>query len=131
VRGRGETGHRHRKFGLTVGGAFLVLAALSRIFGSGRLSPYAAVVGGLLVVGGILAPAALGPIERGWMKLAALIQAVMSVIIVVAVFGLVVVPIALIRRLLGHDALRLRRTARATYWIAYERTGAETMKRQF
>lgn len=120
-----------RKFGLTVGGAFLVLGALSRLLGSGRMAPYVAALGGLLVVTGILAPAALGPVERIWMKLAALMHAVMSVVIVALIFFLVVVPIALARRLLGHDSLKLKRTPRATYWIECEPIAPETMTRQF
>jgi len=57
-----------RRFGLTVGAAFLVLASIS--WWRGHVIPprVLGALGILLLVPGLLAPSVLGPVQRGWMR---------------------------------------------------------------
>ena len=103
------SGAQGRKFGLTVGIAFLVLAALlhfwrhreaaGAIFGA---------LGALLVLAALVVPSRLGPVERAWMGLAHLISKVTTPIFMCVVFFLVITPIGLLMRLVGRRPLQNR-----------------------
>lgn len=76
----------------------------------------AAVVAGLLA---LVRPRLLAGIFVGWMILAFPIGFVVSHIILLAIFLLVFTPVALVFRLIGRDALILKkRGPNETYWVA-------------
>jgi Saxitoxin biosynthesis operon protein SxtJ len=82
----------------------------------------------------LLRPAVLRPLNRAWLALGRLLHAVVSPLVMSAVFFLCVTPVAWIMRLRGKDVLSLaRRPDLPSYWIAREPSPppAETMKRQF
>jgi len=107
---------RLRRFGLTVGGAFVILAAFL-LWKHRPLWPAFAALGGLLALAGLAAPTVLGPLERVWMKLAGYLGWFMTRVILGLVFLLVITPVGLIMRLLGADPLKLRFDRRAaSYW---------------
>ncbi len=98
-----------RKFAFTVGGAFLVLAAITwwrehptllRVFGT---------LGGLFVAGGLVAPAQMGPVQRAWMGLAHAISKVTTPIFMGVVYFLVITPTSLVMTLVGKRPLTARR----------------------
>src|SRR5262249_29607661 len=60
-----------RRFGLTVGGMFLLLGLVSRWRGHSVPPLVLGTAGVLLVLPGLLAPRLLAPVERGWMRFAA------------------------------------------------------------
>lgn len=111
--------HRtERRFGLSVGGVLLVLGGLAFLRGKHPAAVAAlAGLGALLFGFGLGAPAWLATPNRLWMGLAEGLGFVMSRVILSAVFFLVLTPIALVRRLLGADALRRRSGPRASYWV--------------
>jgi hypothetical protein len=120
-----------RKFGLLVGGAFLVLAVLlwRRTHETG--ATVAGVLGAALVLGGLVAPAQLGPVYRAWMALAKVISKVTTPIFMSVIFFLVLTPAGFLVRLFGHRPLTHPRGA-GTYWHSRpegERRGA--MDHQF
>ena len=104
-----------RKFGLLVGVAFLVVAALlwRRTHLAGAY--VAAALGIGLVLGGLLVPGHLGPVYRAWMKLAELISKVTTPIFMGVIFFLVLTPAGLIARLVGHRPLAVTRGS-TTHW---------------
>ena len=104
-----------RRFGLLVGGAFLVLGLL--LWRRSHLLPasVALVLGGGLIAGGLLAPGRLGPIYRGWMALALVISKVTTPVFMGVIFFLVLTPAGLLARLVGHRPMTPRRD-RGTYW---------------
>jgi hypothetical protein len=104
-----------RKFGLLVGGAFLVLGVLlwRRTHLTGAAVALVLACG--LIAGGLAAPTRLGPIYRGWMTLALAISKVTTPIIMGVIFFLVFTPAGILARLLGHRPLSRSRDA-ATYW---------------
>ena len=110
-----------RGFGLVVGGVFVALAALSAWRAGGTLSAFAwgfTVVGALLVVAGIAAPRALGPVYRVWMTGAVAMGFVMTRVILTLAFVLVFVPVGLFFRLIRRDVLAQRPDpSAASYWI--------------
>jgi hypothetical protein len=96
----------------------IALPALGWLWGGGEM-----VVGGLTLVGlavaiaGTLAPATVKPLFLLLSLVAWPIGLVVGEVAILAIYGLVFVPMAIVFRLLGRDALRLRMDrGRPTYW---------------
>jgi Saxitoxin biosynthesis operon protein SxtJ len=106
-----------RRFGLTVGGAFLVLAALSAWRGHTIPPRVLGTLGVLLVVPGLVAPRILGPVERVWMRFAGVFGGVNSRIILAILYCLVITPFGLVRRWLGDPLDRRMRDGRPSVWV--------------
>lgn len=120
-----------RKFGLVVGGAFLVLGAI--LWWRTHVTPatVALVLGAALSLAGLAIPTRLGPVYRGWMRLALAISKVTTPILMGAIYFLVLTPAGLLARLVGHRPVSSPRGV-PTYWRARpegERRGA--MDHQF
>jgi hypothetical protein len=121
-----------RKFGLTVGAAFLALAALLWWRGRTLSAPAVAILGVALVLAGVAVPARLGPVQRAWMALGAAISKVTTPIFLGAVYFLAFVPVGFLMRLAGRNPLARARSA-GSYWVG--RTGVSEarhdLERQF
>ena len=119
---RTET-QRLRAFGLVMAVAFGLLGGLLVWRGRewGEILWY---VAGAFLVGGLLVPKALGPIERLWMALARVMGTVMTAVILTLTFFLVITPMGVVLRLMGKDLLALKRDPRAgTYWVPVDPHG--------
>lgn len=119
-----------RKFGLTVGLAFLALGAL--VWWRGRV-PVAAVFGvvaGLLLLAALLVPASLRPVERAWMRGAELISRVTLPILIGVLYFAVITPIGIVMRALGRNPLDSRRH-RETSWVDRGDDRRSDLRRQF
>lgn len=104
-----------RRFGLVVGGAFLVLAAVLWRGAHTTAAWIAAVPAVVLIAGGAIAPARLGPVYRGWMALALALSKVTTPVFMGIIYFLVITPFGLLARLVGHRPVaRGRRDG--TYW---------------
>ena len=120
-----------RKFGLTVGIAFLVLAGLLTWRGKPIGAAVAGALGALLVLGGLLIPTRLGPVERAWMGLARAISRVTTPVFMAIVYFLVITPIGWMVRLAGHRPL-VRSAADGSYWVNRQPGERQsTLSRQF
>lgn len=104
-----------RRFGFTVGVAFLVLAALSRWRGHDIPPMLLAVLGGALVLGALVAPSRLRAVERRWMRFALVISRVTMPLFMGAVYFLLLTPIGLIRRAMGKNAIAAEGNA-MSFW---------------
>ena len=124
------TSAQGRRFGLTVGGAFLVLAALA--WWRGRLT--AAVVtgslGGTLTLAGLLVPQWLGPVEKGWTALAHAISKVTTPIFLGIIYFVVLAPAGLIMRAFGRHPLSPER-AQPSFWVSRGQQTRGDLHRQF
>jgi hypothetical protein len=121
-----------RKFGLTVGAAFLVLAAISRWRGHDIAPWVMGGLGGLLVAAGLLLPGRLTPVHRGWMRLGLALSKVTTPIFMGLVYFAVLTPTGLLIRLFGRNPLRAREVARS-FWVvrSAEKNAPESLTRQF
>jgi len=105
-----------REFGLTVGIAFVVLAAI--LFWLKKPAyPYLFGVGFMLVLAGLAVPRLLNPLRKGWMGASTAIGWVMTNLILCIAFFLIVTPMGLVLRLSGKKLLdRDVDRSSATYW---------------
>jgi hypothetical protein len=122
-----------RKFGLTVGGGFILLGLLLLLR---HRSSYLALcgAGALLTAFGVIWPRALKYVYMAWMALAFTLGFVMSNVILTLFFFLFVTPIGLLARLFQKDFLARKWDKRAaSYWIQCGREvkTANTYERQF
>jgi Saxitoxin biosynthesis operon protein SxtJ len=109
-----------REFGLIVGGVFLVLSLWWLYRGKfPALSHITLPLGGLLVLLGLIFPAALVWPNKAWMVLAEVLSFVTTRIILAFVFFVIVTPIGFIKRLFGWDPLHRRAAKRDSYWRPY------------
>lgn len=108
-----------RRFGLTIGAAFLALAGLLAWRGHGSKASVFAIVALALIAAGLVIPTRLGPVYRGWMALAAAMSRVTTPLFMGLVYFAILTPTALVRRLFGCNQLVRPRSAR-TFWITRE-----------
>lgn len=99
------TAREGRKFGLTVGAAFLVLSGLLWWRGHPEIRNVLGAVGILLLLAGIMIPTRLGTVNRAWMGLAHLLSKVTTPIFMGVVYFLVILPIGVILRMVGKRPL--------------------------
>lgn len=109
-----------REFGLIVGGVLLVLSLWWLYRGKfPALSHVTLPLGGLLVLLGLIFPAALVWPSKAWMALAEALSYVTTRIILAFVFFVIVTPIGFIKRLFGWDPLHRRAAKSDSYWQPY------------
>lgn len=106
-----------RKFGLSVGGVFVVLGLLSWLRGHDVAPRVLWVLGGLLVVPGAVAPALLAPIQRAWMSAAGALGYVNTRIILAVFFYLALAPFGLVRRLVRDPLNRSMNDDEESVWV--------------
>lgn len=121
MRGPARTPAELRRFGLTVGGVFLLLAAFSGWRGHSIPPMVMGALGVGLVVPGLLAPRLLGPVERGWMRFAEVLGRVNTSVILTVFYGLVMTPVGLIRRRVADPLDRRMHDGRPSLWVARPR----------
>ncbi len=105
-----------RKFGITLGVFFGLLAGLFLWKQSGAAVTLAAVAA-FFLLSSLLTLPLLKPIQKVWMTAALLIGWVMTKVLLAVVFFLVVTPLALLTRAAGKDFLdKKMRDGRSSYW---------------
>jgi len=105
-----------RKFGWTFAALFVLIGALSH--------PWLIALGALFAVVTMLRAELLAPLKRAWMRFGELLNHVMSPIVMGVIFFAVFMPVALIMRAIGRDALcRRYEPAAPTYWKRREPPG--------
>ena len=129
-RGTVKTRAELRKFGVTVGIAFGVIAAITIWRGHQTAFSVLASIAGVLVVGGLLAPAALRPVEKAWMGLALVLSKITTPIFLGIVYFVVLAPVGLLRRTIGRHPLR-HEPREGSYWHDRRDAPASDLERQF
>lgn len=126
-------GSSNRGFGVVFAVVFAIIALFPLLFG-GALRWWSAGVAMVFLALAFVAPAALAPLNRAWMRFGLLLHKIVSPIVLGFMFYMVVTPIGLLMRATGKDPLRLRldRNAR-TYWIDRTPPGPkpESLRDQF
>jgi hypothetical protein len=109
-----------RRFGVTVGLAFIALALLVWWRGHPVATGVLGAAGGALVVGGLVVPGAMQRVERWWMAGARALSRVTTPLLLGIVYMVVVMPIGFAARLLKATSLRRAETA-GGFWVRRER----------
>jgi len=117
-----------RRFGLTVGAAFAVIAAFLAWRGLPTGAWVTGVLGGALIAAGLVLPRHLQRVEALWMRLAVAISKVTTPIVMGIIFFLVILPIGLLMRSLGHRPLQ--RPPGDSFWVKREQARSD-LRRQF
>ena len=126
-------GSSNRVFGFTLAAVGAVVGALKlwHGHGAGWFWLGAAVV---FLILALFWTAPLAPLNRMWLRFGLILYRVVNPVVMALLFFSTLVPMGLVMRAFGRDALRLRRDkAAASYWIPREPPGPspETMKQQF
>ena len=100
-----------RRFGITVGVAFLVLSLLLWWRGYDTARAVTGVAAAIFLAGGLLLPAYMGPVYRIWMRFGLALSKVTTPIFMGIIFFVVITPFGLVARAVGHRPLRPRNSA--------------------
>jgi hypothetical protein len=119
-----------RKFGFTLGIAFLVLAGLSFWRGHTIVPFILAVPGVLLTIAGLVAPTHLGPVERRWMAFGHWLSRFTSPVILGAIYFGVLMPSGLVMRLLGKNPMTAHHGDK-TAWVTRGEKRKSDLNRQY
>ena len=106
-----------RKFGLTVGGVFLLLGGISRWRGHTTPPMVFWTIGTALVIPGAVAPRILGPVERAWMRFAEVLGHFNARVILTVLYFVVVTPIGFVLRWFKDPLDRTLADGRSSEWI--------------
>ena len=124
----------NRAFGTLFIGVFAILAC----YGYFRGWDFSFVLAYLICLATFLLltlfmPKSLAPFNRAWYQLGLLMGKVVSPIVLGVLFFLVITPVALVMRLVGRDALKIRKQNVNTYWVDRLPPGPEpeSFKEQF
>ncbi len=106
-----------RKFGLVVGGGFLLIGSIS--LWRGKVYPPIVCLsrGTVLATFGAIAPGLLAPVERGWMKFGEVAGHYNARAILTVLFYLVVTPIGFVLRCFRDPLDRRIADGRSSEWI--------------
>jgi hypothetical protein len=111
------------------GTLFVVVFALLGAYGWWRsqpLFPWAFGLSALTLAVTLVVPNWLAPANRAWMKLAEILNRIVSPIVLGASFYVVLTPIAIVMRLMGRDAMKRRfEPSVPSYWIDREPPGPD------
>jgi hypothetical protein len=111
-----------RKFGLVVGGVFLLLGGWF-LFRNKPAGPYFLTPGVLLVVFGLVAPRSLKIVYIAWMSLAFTMGLLVSAVVLTIFYFLVITPMGIVGRLFGKDFLSEKLDPNAkSYWLVRDRS---------
>jgi hypothetical protein len=119
-----------RRFGLTVGGAFLALGAIARWRAHSASALVFAATGVILIVAAAVMPTRLRAVDRAWMALAHVISRVTTPIFMALIYFLLLTPIGILRRVSGRNAL-VHKAGPAGFWADRSKSPASSLERQF
>jgi hypothetical protein len=123
--------NQQRKFGVTVGAAFVAFGAFAWWRGHHVTAPVLSGIGALLLIVAVLAPGLLGPVERAWMGLAKVISSITTPIFMGVVYLVLITPIGLLRRTFGSDPLAPAEAAGGSRWVSKAAPARDAMEHQF
>ncbi len=122
-----------RKFGYTIGIAFLIIGGISLYFEK-PAGPYLLSLGAVSCLIGLIYPSLLKQVHKIWMGLSVVLGFIMTRIILTLLFYFVFMPIRFIARIFGKKFIDLNfREETDSYWNKRESKMYETIdtERQF
>ncbi|PYS82180.1 MAG: hypothetical protein DMF67_14165 [Acidobacteria bacterium] len=116
------TDRQARKTALVVAAVLLAIAAWNFYRGRMTVVIIFGAVGALLLVVGLLIPAAARAFHNAWMRFAAVLGHVNSRVLLSVMFYGALTPYGFVSRLAGRDPLKRRAKKQESYWIPRART---------
>ena len=123
------TASQGRRFAFTVAGAFVILGAFTLWRGRYTVAGVFATIAAVLLLGGLLIPARLRPVERVWMRFATILSRVTTPVFMGIVYFLVLTPAGVIRRTVGRDPLK-HGIDNGGYWVRRPARDSEAKRRR-
>ena len=125
----------NKRFGVVVGGILLAIGLL-RAAWHWEIGWLAGVLGGVglaLILGGLIAPDVLAPLNRGWNKLGLVLHKVTNPLFLGAMYGIAIIPTGLLMRVFGADPMNMRGQRKSSYWVARDKGGssAQSLEKPF
>lgn len=102
--------NRERSFGISVGAVLVVIAAVLTWRGRILRAELVGAMGALLFLLGLLRPTLLKWPSAAWWRMAQALGYVNARVLLTVLFGLILVPVSLVWRILGKDPLARRRS---------------------
>ena len=110
-----------KKFGLTIGIAFIVISVILAI-SKKNSAIYFGTAGFLITLIGLTAPKVLKPLNKAWMTLSIILGWFMTRVILIILFYIALTPIGLLSKLFKKDFLDLKlEKDKRSYWQKRER----------
>ena len=119
-----------RKFGFTLGMAFLVFGGIAWWRDHEAISLVLWVIAGSLLLAGLFFPARLGPVRHRWMGMAHAISKVTTPIFMGIMYFAVFASMGTVRRLFGHNSLTTHHGSDSV-WVPRAAGQRSDLKRQF
>src|SRR4051812_28823566 len=116
----------NKRFGLVVGCIAFAFGCV-RAYLHGEISWFAGVLGvsGLgLISAALIKPDAVGPANRGWMKLGLLLHKITNPVFLGGMYAIAIVPTGLMMRAFGIDPMGRQRPRGDSYWIVRDKSGS-------
>jgi hypothetical protein len=114
----------NRAFGASFAVVFAIIALLPLLL-EGHIRWWALSVSGAFLLAALILPSALGPLNRAWMKVAAVVQKVVNPVVIGVLFFVVITPVGLLMRLFGRDPMKRKRSGTNSYWIDRDPPGPD------
>lgn len=121
-----------REFGFVTGSIVAVLFGLFFPWLLERTIPtWPWVLCTVLIIIGLIAPMALRPIYKIWMRFGLLMSRVMTPLIMSIVFFLIITPIGLLRRVIAKDSLARKFENSESYRVPSKKTPTENLENPY
>ena len=117
-----ENPRQAKQSALMVGAVLMLIAAWNVWKDRPWVYGLAGAGGLLLILIGLVLPAASRIFHQGWMRFAGVLGYVNSRILLSLMFYLVITPYALVMRLFGRDTMNRRGAGKQSYWIPRAKT---------
>ena len=124
----------NRAFGILFVGVFAILACYGYFRNwQSDLVKASFILSVTLLLITLFAQRTLTPFNKAWYQLGLLLGRVISPLVLGVLFFVVITPVAFFMRLIGRDALRIKKQAVLSYWIKRDPPGPkpESFKDQF
>ena len=105
-----------RRFGLTLGAAFIVMGGVLWWRGRAGVAGIALGLGVVLFLAGVAVPSRLGPVQRAWLGFGAALSRVTTPVFLGIVYFAVIAPIGFVMRVTGRNPLTRHRRD-ASRWV--------------
>jgi hypothetical protein len=115
-----------RRFGLALGAGLSVLGSIL-LWRDKPVAPWILGVAATLLLLAILRPRVLWPLEKVFARVARVVTAALTYLVLTLTFILIITPIGLVMRLLGKDLLALKNAPdQPSFWVEVEPDGPTT-----